>query len=232
MVTIAEGIPRRYVLRMDNRIPAVTHLTLEPLAGPDQYLAATYWQEDSYCHHVVHLTATRVLRSQTAVGPIRIHGSDVEAPFFARVARMGLQSASKELLNCPDEPTLKENDLTAALRRAVAWTRTQAPLRLRSPFVQEGNRPPRWGLTHVAFLYDTYSRLADPAPVEAIARATGMTVSAARSKVHRARREGLLTPTRRGEPGGRLTEKGQEAVQRDPYLDDMKSFYFELIEES
>lgn len=233
VTTIANLACGEYLFSMEASNELRNHLALEPLAGRERYLAAAYWQENADCHRVVHLTAQRVLKYQIMIGPIRVNNARLETPFFGRMAHIELQSSgSADLLDLAGRPSLTEGDLGPIGMRAVAWARAQAPRRLSSPFLASKDRPARWSLTHIAFLYDTYQRLGDPAPVESIAKATGMTVSAARSKVHRARKEALLSQTRRGEPGGHLTDKGRELVAQDPFLDDMKSFYFELNEET
>lgn len=189
--------------------------------GDDRWIAVTRWQgsSDYWCR--ITMTDLRVLRLEFEIGPMPDAGG-----FLPRTAAAGLTRG----LRFSRENTTDTLPLTLAgdLTEIVDWTRNGVRRLLGSPLGADNPEIPFEGdaskltLGEVAYLYDALVRLGSERPTDALSRSLGLSLAAARNKVYRARQQGLLSPTRRGEPGGRLSLEGLFEAMRGPQFTDLE----------
>lgn len=115
----------------------------------------------------------------------------------------------------------------------VKWTRETTELRLTAQLERSAGKSLPNDLTHaeVAYVHDAFVRLGNPRPTESVAESMGVTPATVRNRVYRARRHGLLGPTTKGEPGGRLTIEGWAQAERGPHFEQVKHFVSGLFGE-
>lgn len=198
-------------------------LALETTETDDKYVAMAQWTlgADSWGRMV--LTSERILRVEVTAGP-----PPSTDGFLARQAAAELARWRDFSLKRPSEG-ISSSTLDRATKAVVEWARQTTEDRLRSPLsALNTTGDPRINgndLTgaELAYLYDAFVKIGEARPTEVLAEKTGISLAAGRNKIYRARKQGLLTATRRGEPGGRLTLKGWEEAQRGPHFPQLQN---------
>lgn len=212
----------------------LAHLACKPLDGPDEWVAQAYAEVggSNWCR--ITLTAHRILQIEVTAGPL-----PVDQPFFARRAQIDLQHVERLSAEFPYVNIVLPVPYPP-LEELIAIARRQARHRLQSPLLQRNDlsgalaRPggQRINTVQMAALYDALLALQAASPIEALADLTGLSPAAVRNKVYRARKEGLLEPTKRGESGGGLTTRGRVALQADEHAADIRLMIENLFAET
>jgi hypothetical protein len=205
-------------------------LALQPIDTDDGFVALTQWPIGSDSWGRMVLTAERVLKVELTAGPPP-KTSDGFLPRHAAVEirRWTDFSVQEPTASVPadqlDEPTLE----------VLEWARHTTTRRLESSFSGRGNSdgldidPKELTGGEIAFLYDALVRLGDMRPTESLAEKTRLSLAGARNRVYRARKEGLLSATRRGEPGGWMTPQGWAEAQAGPHFPQLSRFVDGLL---
>lgn len=198
-------------------------LALEPTDTADRYLALAQWPTGSGAWARIVLTSQRVLRLEVTAGaaPSTTDGF-LPRHAAAELARWRAFSQSQPSVGLPD------SSLDRATVDVLQWARETTEKRLSSPLISldKGRalslETKRLTGGEIAYLYDAFVRIGDARPTETLAEKTGLTLAAARNRVYRARKEGLLSDTPRGEPGGWMTPRGWEEAQKGPHFPQLK----------
>ncbi len=224
MSTIPLEAPFAYGWDMSRRAGELAHVACQPIDGPDEWVAHAYANvsHGNWCR--IALTAHRILRIEVAVGR-----PPIEERFFARRAQIDLQDVERLSTEFPDLSIVLPAEYPP-LDEVITTARRQIRHRLQSPLLQRSDlsgvlaRPgsQRISPVQIAALYDALLTLQTASPIEVLADLTGLTPAAVRNKVYRARKDGLLEPTKRGESGGGLTARGLQALQADDHAADIR----------
>lgn len=205
-------------------------LALQPTDTDDVFVALTQWPIGSDSWGRMVLAAERVLKLElTAGAPPNAADGFLPRHAAVEITRWTDFSAQEPTASVPadllDEPT----------REVLEWARQTTTRRLESSLSGRGDShglgidPKELTGGEIAFLYDALVRLGDLRPTESLAEKTRLSVAAARNRVYRARKQGLLSETRRGEPGGWITPQGWEEAQAGPHFPQLSSFVDGLL---
>ena len=205
-------------------------LALQPTDTDDRFVALTQWPIGAESWGRMVLTAERVLKLEVTAGALP-ETADGFLPRHAAVeiTRWTDFSVQEPSASVPsdllDGPTLEVLD----------WARQTTVRRLESSVRGRGDShgldvdPKELTGGEIALLYDALVRLGDLRPTESLAEKTRLSVAAARNRVYRARKQGLLSETRRGEPGGWMTPQGWDEAQAGPNFPQVSRFVDALL---